>query len=64
VRRTVGALAQVGLGRQTPEEFAAMLREARPGAAGPTAPAQGLCLMRVTYAGLNLAEETDIDEDL
>jgi len=64
VRRTVGALAQVGLGRQTPQEFAAMLQEARPGVAGPTAPAQGLCLMRVTYAGLNLSEETDIDEDL
>ena len=64
IRRTVGPLVEVGLGRQTPEEFAGTLQEACPGAAGPAAPPQGLCLMRVTYTDLNLGEETDIDEDL
>ncbi len=64
VRRTVGPLVEVGLGRQTPAEFARVLQEGRPGAAGPAAPPQGLCLMRVTYTDLNLGEEIEIDEDL
>ena len=64
VRRTVGALVEVGLGRQTPEELKALLRDARPASAGPAAPPQGLCLMRVTYADLDFGEETDIDEDI
>jgi tRNA pseudouridine38-40 synthase len=52
VRRTVGALVQVGRGRLTVEQFAALLREALPGVAGPAAPPQGLCLMEVTYDGV------------
>jgi tRNA pseudouridine38-40 synthase len=64
VRRTVGALVEVGLSRQTPQEFEALLAEARPASAGPAAPPQGLCLLRVTYADLDFGEETDIDEDV
>ena len=54
VRRTVGALVQVGRGRQSGSEFAALLSTPRPGVAGPTAPSQGLCLVRVNYTGLDL----------
>jgi tRNA pseudouridine38-40 synthase len=59
VRRTVGALVEVGLGRQTQQWVETLLREAKPASAGPTAPPQGLCLMRVTYPDLDLDEETD-----
>lgn len=55
VRRTVGMLVQVGLGRQSPADLAALLREPRPGAGGPAAPPQGLCLMKVSYPGLDLS---------
>ncbi len=54
VRRTVGALVEVGRGRRTPEEFEALLQAARPASAGPAAPAHGLCLMRVSYPDLDL----------
>jgi tRNA pseudouridine38-40 synthase len=54
VRRTVGALVEVGRGRQSPDEFEALLRAARPASAGPAAPAHGLCLMRVSYPDLDL----------
>jgi len=55
VRRTVGALVQVGLGRQSAAQLAALLRKPESGVAGPAAPPQGLCLMRVNYAGLDLS---------
>jgi tRNA pseudouridine38-40 synthase len=61
VRRTVGALVVVGLGRQSAEQFLALVREAVPDTMGPTAPAQGLCLMRVKYPGLDLGEQCDED---
>jgi len=51
VRRTVGALVEVGRGRLVPEQIAEWLVRPVPGAAGPAAPAHGLCLMRVRYAG-------------
>jgi tRNA pseudouridine38-40 synthase len=54
VRRTVGALVQVGLGRQSAADLAALLREPQPGVAGPAAPPQGLCLLKVNYPGLDL----------
>jgi tRNA U38,U39,U40 pseudouridine synthase TruA len=50
----VGALVQVGLGRQSAADLAALLREPQPGVAGPAAPPQGLCLMKVNYLGLDL----------
>jgi tRNA pseudouridine38-40 synthase len=55
VRRTVGALVQVGLGRQSAADLADLLREPRPAVAGPAAPPQGLCLMKVNYPGLDLS---------
>ncbi len=49
VRNMVGSLIQVGQGKMTIEEFNTMIESRTPGAAGPTAPAEGLCLMRVNY---------------
>jgi tRNA pseudouridine38-40 synthase len=49
VRNTVGSLIEVGQGRMTVEEFHRMVEAGTPGLAGPTAPAEGLCLMRVNY---------------
>lgn len=49
VRNTVGTLIKVGLGKMTVEEFRSILEARKPGLAGPTVPAHGLCLMRVNY---------------
>jgi len=49
VRNTVGALIRVGLGKMTADEFRSILEARAPGLAAPTAPAHGLCLMRVSY---------------
>jgi tRNA pseudouridine38-40 synthase len=51
VRSTVGALIRVGLKKLPVDGFRGILRARRPGAAGPVAPARGLCLMRVEYPG-------------
>jgi len=55
VRRTVGQLVEVGRGRETVEGFAALLRAARPGSAGPAAPPHGLCLVEVAYRDVSFA---------
>ena len=49
VRNTVGSLIKVGQGKMTVEEFYSMVEARTPGLAGPTAPAEGLCLVRVNY---------------
>ena len=50
VRGLVGTLLEVGVGRRTPTEFAALLAGGvGRGAAGPTAPAHALTLERVFY---------------
>lgn len=54
VRRTAGALIQVGRGKLSVAEFGALLRQAEPATAGPSAPPHGLCLIRVEYPGLDL----------
>jgi tRNA pseudouridine38-40 synthase len=51
VRNMMGALIQVGQSKMTVEEFNTMMAARTPGLAGPTAPAAGLCLMRVNYPG-------------
>ncbi len=51
VRRTVGALVEVGCGRLPEGTFHRWLDEPRPGTAGPAAPPHGLCLVQVTYEG-------------
>lgn len=55
VRRTVGTLVQLGKGRLSPAAFRDLLRKAEPASAGPLAPPQGLCLLRVDYPGLDLS---------
>ena len=49
VRNTIGALIRVGLGKMTPDEFHSIMDARKPGMAGPSAPASGLCLMKVNY---------------
>jgi tRNA pseudouridine38-40 synthase len=49
VRNTVGSLVKVGQGRMTVDEFHGMVAAAMPGLAGPMAPPEGLCLVRVNY---------------
>jgi tRNA pseudouridine38-40 synthase len=49
VRNTAGSLIRVGQGKMTADEFNRLLEAKMPGLAGPTAPAAGLCLMRVNY---------------
>ncbi|HXO20822.1 MAG TPA: tRNA pseudouridine(38-40) synthase TruA [Thermoanaerobaculia bacterium] len=49
VRALVGTLVEVGMGRRSPEELAALLAGGRRGEAGVTAPAHGLTLERVIY---------------
>lgn len=61
VRRTVGALADVGRGKRSVGEFESMLQGGPPGAARYSAPARGLCLMKVRYENGLFDDETDED---
>ena len=49
VRNIVGTLVEVGSGRMEPEKIKEILEAKNRTAAGPTAPAAGLCLIRVMY---------------
>ena len=49
VRILSGTLLEVGFGKRSPEEMSAILAARDRTAAGYTAPAQGLCLIRVDY---------------
>ncbi|MDQ3939948.1 MAG: tRNA pseudouridine(38-40) synthase TruA [Actinomycetota bacterium] len=49
VRSLVGTLLQVGEGRRSPDDMAAILASKDRGAAGPVAPPHGLCLVSVEY---------------
>ena len=49
VRIMVGTLLQVGLGDIEPEQMAEIIEGKDRALAGPTAPAKGLCLMKVDY---------------
>ncbi len=49
VRNIVGTLIRVGLGKMKVDEFCSIMEMKKPGLAGPTAPACGLCLMQVNY---------------
>ena len=51
VRRTVGALVDVGLGRMTVSAFRQMMESGAQGAAETVLPARGLTLQEVRYAG-------------
>jgi len=52
VRAIVGTVVEVGLGRRTPDSLIEVLRARNRSAAGLTAPAHGLFLMRVDYDSL------------
>lgn len=49
VRRTVGALVNVGVGKISVGAFGEMVNSKKSGSAAPTAPPYGLCLMKVNY---------------
>jgi len=49
IRNMVGTLVEVGQGKRTPESMVALLRTRDRRQAGVTAPAAGLCLMKVHY---------------
>lgn len=49
VRILTGTLLEVGYGRKKPEDMVEILEALDRSKAGPTAPAQGLCLMEVKY---------------
>ena len=49
VRIIVGTLVETGSGRRPPENMATLLASGDRPRAGPTAPARGLCLLRVYY---------------
>jgi tRNA pseudouridine38-40 synthase len=49
VRNIVGTLVEIGRGRWQPEQMDAILKAQDRTAAGPTAPACGLCLMEIDY---------------
>ncbi len=49
VRNIVGTLVEVGVGRWKPEKINDILEAKDRTAAGPIAPAAGLCLMRIEY---------------
>jgi tRNA pseudouridine38-40 synthase len=49
VRNLVGTLVQVGSGKRSPQDMTQILASRDRRLAGPTAPARGLCLVRVEY---------------
>jgi len=49
VRSLVGTIVDAGLGKRTPADVGTALRSRDRGAAGPVAPAHGLCLWEVIY---------------
>ncbi len=49
VRAIAGTLIEVGLGKRTPESIAPLIASRDRSASGPTAPARGLCLLKVEY---------------
>ena len=61
VRRMVGTLVGVGVGRLTVDEFKRLIEEAPPGEASWTAPSRGLCLVRVRYESRLFDDEKNED---
>ena len=63
VRGIVGTLLWVGRRKTSVDRFAEVLRSGDRAQAGPSAPAQGLCLIRVDYDGQRVSEtESESDE--
>lgn len=59
VRNLVGTFLEVGRGRLVPSSIGSILAARDRARAGPTAPAQGLCLVAVGYGGLELQPEPE-----
>jgi tRNA pseudouridine38-40 synthase len=57
VRRMVGPLVEIGLGRTTETEVVELLNAAKPSSAGPAAPPCGLYLAHIEYDGLGFGPE-------
>lgn len=49
IRIMVGTLLEIGWGKRRPEDIPSILNAKNRQAAGFTAPAKGLCLLRVDY---------------
>jgi tRNA pseudouridine38-40 synthase len=49
VRTVVGTLLEIGAGKMKPEAVEEIFRRKERLLAGPTAPAKGLCLIRIVY---------------
>jgi tRNA pseudouridine38-40 synthase len=63
VRGIVGTLLWVGRGKTSVDRFTEILRSGDRAQAGPSAPAQGLCLIKVDYDGQRVSEsESEQDE--
>lgn len=62
VRRIVGTLLWVGRRKISTERFGEILESRDPAQAGPSAPAHGLCLVRVDYDGAMAMGQNDDDE--
>ena len=62
VRGIVGTLLWVGRGKISADRFEEIQRSGDRAQAGPSAPAQGLCLVRVSYDG-DSRSESESDED-
>jgi tRNA pseudouridine38-40 synthase len=60
IRNTVGTLIKVGLGKLNKNDFFTIMEAKKLGLAGPTVPAQGLCLTQINYP----RPLGDYDEDL
>lgn len=61
VRNIVGALAEIGKGRLTPAWLSDTLASRRRTTISPTAPARGLCLIRVDYPPNSFIDSDDAD---
>ena len=60
VRATVGTLMEVGTGKRTPEDVRTLLEARDRRLAGPSAPPQGLCLLRVRYGTRKVYPRPDL----
>jgi tRNA pseudouridine38-40 synthase len=63
VRAIVGTLLWVGRGTMSEDRFAAALASGDRAQTGPSAPAQGLCLIRVEYGEASRRSEQDADDE-
>ncbi|MEO6196559.1 MAG: tRNA pseudouridine(38-40) synthase TruA [Dehalococcoidia bacterium] len=61
VRRIVGTLVEVGRGRLAVDDFKKLVEQAPPGEGSRTAPARGLCLIKVRYESGLFDDDTNED---